>query len=117
MKEHLSGLQKLVVGAASEKKATDIIILDLRSRTDFTDFFLICSGNSKVQVQAIADSILEKTRGTSYKSYSVEGYSTGRWVILDMGDLIAHVFQKDTRIFYDLERLWGDVPVVTAVSG
>ncbi len=117
MKERLSGLQKLVIDAASEKKATDIIILDLRSRTDFTDFFLICSGNSKVQVQAIADSILEKTRGTSYKSYSVEGYSTGRWVILDMGDLIAHVFQKDTRLFYDLERLWGDVPVVTAVSG
>jgi len=117
MKEHLSELQKLVVEAATEKKATDIIILDLRSRTDFTDFFLICSGNSKVQVQAIADYILEKSRGTSFKTYSVEGYGTGRWVILDMGDMIAHVFQKDTRTYYDLERLWGDVPVVTAVSG
>ena len=117
MKEHLSELQKLVVAAASDKKATDIIILDLRSRTDFTDFFLICSGNSKTQVQAIADSILEKTRETSFKAYSVEGYSTGRWVIVDMGDMIAHVFQKETRTFYDLERLWGDVPVVTTVSG
>jgi len=117
MKERLSELQKLVVEATTEKKATDIIILDLRSRTDFTDFFLICSGNSKIQVQAIADCILEKTRGTSFKAYSVEGYATGRWVLLDMGDLIAHVFQKETRTYYDLERLWGDVPVVTAISG
>ena len=116
MKEHLSELQKLVIEAATDRKATEIVILDLRSHTDFTDFFLICSGNSKTQVKAIADSILEKARGSSFKAYSVEGHSMGRWVILDMGDMIVHVFQKDTRAFYDLEHLWGDVPVVTAVS-
>ncbi|NIQ01700.1 MAG: ribosome silencing factor [Nitrospinaceae bacterium] len=117
MKESLSELQQLVLDAVTEKKATDIIILDLRNRTDLTDFFLICSGQSKVQVQAIADNILEKSYDSSYKVLVVEGHSTGNWIILDMGDLIAHVFHKEVRRHYDLERLWGDVPVIAEMSG
>ena len=117
MKEPLSELQQMVVDAATVKKASDIIILDLRNRTDLTDFFFICSGRSKVQVQAIADSILERSYQSPYKVSIVEGRSTGNWIILDLGDLMAHVFHYETRIYYDLERLWGDVPVIAEMSG
>lgn len=116
MSAPLTELQQMVVDAAIDKKATDIIILDLRNRTDLTDYFLICSGQSKVQVQAIADNILERSYGTPYKVATVEGMATGTWVILDLGDLIAHVFHHETRSHYDLERLWGDVPVVAELS-
>lgn len=116
MKESLNELQQLVVDATTEKKASNIVILDLRNRTDLTDYFLICSGNSKVQVQAIAENILEKTYGTPHAATAVEGLSTGNWVILDLGDMIVHIFHKDIRSHYDLERLWGDVPVIAAMS-
>ncbi len=117
MKDPLSELQQMVVDAATDKKASDIIILDLRNRTGLTDYFFICSGRSKVQVQAIADSILERSYSSPYKVTIVEGHSTGNWIILDLGDLIAHVFHYETRLHYDLERLWGDVPVVAEMSG
>lgn len=105
-------LQSLIVEAVLEKKAVDVLVLDIRSRADFTDCFIICSGDSRAQVQAIVDSVLEKTRGTSYKSIGVEGYSDGNWIIVDLVDIFVHVFQKQARSYYDLERLWGDVPVV-----
>jgi ribosome-associated protein len=117
MNESLSELQQMVVSAATEKKASDIIILDLRNRTDLTDYFMICSGQSKVQVQAIADGIQERSYNSPYKVYTVEGYSTGQWIILDMGDMMVHVFHHETRSHYDLERLWGDVPVIAEMSG
>jgi len=117
MKASLSELQQLVVNAATEKKASDIIILDLRTRTDLTDYFMICSGRSKVQVQAIADNILERSYQTPFKVHTVEGYATGNWIILDLGDLMVHVFHQETRSHYDLERLWGDVPVIAEMSG
>ena len=117
MKAPLSELQQLVVNAATEKKASDIIVLDLRTRTDLTDYFMICSGRSKVQVQAIADNILERSYESPFKVFTVEGHSTGNWIILDMGDLMVHVFHQETRSHYDLERLWGDVPVIAEMSG
>ena len=117
MKVSLSELQQLVVGAATEKKASDIIVLDLRTRTDLTDYFMICSGRSKVQVQAIADNILERSYQSPFKVHAVEGHTTGNWIILDLGDLMAHVFHHETRSHYDLERLWGDVPVIAEMSG
>ncbi len=112
----LSELQRLVVDAASEKKAFDILVLDLRERSDITDCFIICSGNSKIQVQAICDSILEKTYGTPFRPVAIEGYSVGNWVILDLAEIMVHIFQKDVRTQYDLERLWGDVPTIEAIS-
>ena len=116
MSEPLIELHRLAIEAVSEKKATGILVLDLRNRSDLTDYFLICSGKTHVQVQAIADAILEKTVGTPYKVVSTEGYQSGNWVILDLGDMIAHVFKHDIRKYYDLERLWGDVPVIAEVS-
>ncbi len=116
MKEPVNELRQLVVTAADDKQAIDLVTLDLRGRSDMTDYFVICSGNSRSQVQAIADSIQEKTYGTEHKVYAIEGYSTGNWVILDLGDIFVHVFHKDVRTHYDLERLWGEVPVKVTVE-
>jgi ribosome-associated protein len=116
MSEKMNALQQMAVDAASEKKAFDILILDLRNRSDLTDSFLICSANSKVQAQSIVDAILEKCHQAQIKPLGVEGYSGGYWVVVDLGDLIAHVFHKEARLHYDLERLWGDVPVIKAVG-
>jgi len=110
MKETLVGLQQIVVSAAAEKKAIDIVLLDLRGRSDITDYFMICSGSSKAQVQAIANAITEEALLANYKPAFTEGYTTGTWVIIDFMDIIVHVFLKDAREFYDLERLWGDAP-------
>lgn len=112
----MNKLQRLVVEAAAEKKAFDILVLDLRGRSDLTDCFVICSGNSKTQVQAIADSILEIIYASPYKLTSTEGYNSGSWVVLDLVDVVVHVFHKDVRGYYDLERLWGDVPIIKALN-
>jgi len=116
MSKPLNKLQQLVVDAAAERKANDILILDLRKRSDLTDCFIICSGSSRMQVQAIADSILEKIYQSKQKPSAIEGYSQGQWIVLDLGDIIVHVFHKDARAHYDLERLWGDVPVIKAAG-
>ena len=112
MIDTVNDLQQLVVQATADKKAFDILVLDLRKRSDLTDFFVICSGNSRMQVQAIADSVLDEIYQSSHKMSSVEGYSSGNWVVLDLVDVVVHIFHKDVRTQYDLERLWGDVPVV-----
>ena len=112
MRDSLSGLQRRVVQAAADKQAFDILVLDLRERSDLTDYFVICSGNSRMQVQAIADSVLDRVYESHYTLSSVEGYTAGSWIVLDLIDVVAHIFQKDIRIQYDLERLWGDVPVI-----
>jgi ribosome-associated protein len=112
MIEQLSTLQELVVNSAADKKAFDLLVLDLRNRSDLTDFFMICSGNSKVHVQSIVDAILDNCYVSHNKPLTIEGYSGGDWVVVDLGDLIVHVFHKDARFHYDLERLWGDVPVI-----
>ena len=116
MIEQLSTSQQLAVDSAAEKKAFDILVLDLRNRSDLTDYFMICSGNSKVHVQSIVDAILENCYKSRNKALAVEGYSGGIWVVVDLGDLIVHVFHKEARLHYDLERLWGDVPVIKAVG-
>ena len=116
MVEKLNNLNQLIVHAAAEKKAFDILVLDLRTYSDLTDFFIICSANSRMQAQAIADSILGQVCESSYKISSTEGYTSGNWVVLDLIDVVVHIFHKDVRVQYDLERLWGDVPIVEVPS-
>lgn len=101
------------VSAALDRKAQDLRVLHLGRVTDFTDYFLICSGTSDRQVQAIADAIQERLRAEKVRPLHVEGYSRAQWVLLDYGDLVVHVFQEEPRRFYALERLWGDAPDVT----
>lgn len=116
MIDTVNDLQQLAVQATANKKAFNILVLDLRKRSDLTDFFIICSGNSRMQVQAIADSVLDEVCKSSHKMPTVEGYTSGNWVVLDLVDVVVHIFHKDVRVQYDLERLWGDVPVVEVVG-
>lgn len=102
------------VAAAEDRKAVDLRVLHLEKVSDFTDFFLICSGTSERQVQAIADAVQERMREERVRPLHVEGYSRGQWVLLDYGDFVVHIFQEEPRRFYSLERLWGDAPDVTS---
>jgi ribosome-associated protein len=101
------------VVAAEDRKAVDLRVLHLEKVSDFTDFFLICSGTSERQVQAIADAVQERMREEQVRPLHVEGYNRGQWVLLDYGDFVVHIFQEEPRRFYSLERLWGDAPDVT----
>lgn len=100
---------KLALHCADEKKAFGIVALDLREVASFTEFFIIVSGANQRQVQAISDEISEQLRKQlKTKAVRIEGYRSGEWVLLDYGDFIVHIFEKEARDFYDLERLWRD---------
>lgn len=100
---------KLAIHCASEKKAFDMIALDLRSIASFTEFFIIASGSNQRQVQAIADEINEQLKKQlSTRAVRIEGYYSGEWVLLDYGDFVVHIFNSEAREFYDLARLWRD---------
>ena len=103
------------VSAALDKKAADLDVLLVSELTSIADYFVICSATSERQAQAIADGVQEKVRADdSVKPLLVEGTTPGRWILLDYGDFIFHVFTEDCRRFYGLERLWGDAPNMTS---
>jgi ribosome-associated protein len=100
---------KLAIHCALDKKADNMVVLDLREIASFAEFFVIASGNNQRQVQAIADEIAEQLKKQlGARVIRTEGYNTAEWVLLDYGDFIVHVFDKNSREFYDLERLWLD---------
>jgi ribosome-associated protein len=99
---------------ADERKALDLKVLSLADISDFTDFFMVCSGRSSRQVQAIADGIVRHLRDHGVRPLHVEGGRAARWVLLDYGAMVIHVFDTETRDYYALERLWADAPDVTA---
>ena len=96
------------VAAAEDKKALDLVLLDLRKAAGFADYFLICSGGNARQIRAIADGIMEALAEDGARPAHVEGYERSEWVLLDYFDFIVHVFAPETRLFYGLERLWGN---------
>jgi ribosome-associated protein len=100
------------IKAADDKQALDLTVLDLRKAAGFTDFFVICSGANARQVRAIADGIVESLREAGAKPSHVEGYDRSEWVLLDYFDFIVHIFAPETRLFYGLERLWGNATPV-----
>jgi ribosome-associated protein len=93
--------------AALEKKASEVVVLDLTSVSDFTDHFLLLSGTNQRQLVAIADAVLDTLRAQGYRPDHVEGYPRQEWILLDYGAFVVHVFTQRTRAIYDLERLWG----------
>ncbi len=97
-----------IFNAIDDKKGFDIKILKISKLTTIADYFIICSGNSNRQVQAIADEIDDKMSKNEYELKNREGYKSGDWVILDYGYVITHIFHKESREFYNLERLWID---------
>lgn len=110
MEETMSQLSQAIAKAASDKKANDIVILDMQKVSMVTDYFVICSANSTTQVRAIADHIEEKLQEQGSRVLHKEGYREGRWILLDFGSCVAHVFVEEDRRFYNLEQLWGDAP-------
>jgi ribosome-associated protein len=104
----LSGELTVGIAAALEKKAIDVVVLDLRKASAFTDFFVICTGANARQVQAIAESVQAALSKQGVKPALVEGLGRAEWVLIDYFDFIVHVFTPATREFYGLERLWGD---------
>jgi ribosome-associated protein len=103
--------------AASDKKALDLLVLDLREVANFTDYFIVTSGANTRQVQAIADEVVEQLKKQGTRAARVEGYNTAEWVLVDYGDFILHVFEDKARKFYDLERLWRDARRVQLPAG
>ncbi len=99
-----------------DRKATDVILLDLRGLSTATDFFLLASGRSDTQVTAIAEHLVQEMAQEGIRAGSVEGLRGGRWVLVDYFDFVVHVFHPAARDFYQLERLWGDAPAHQLIS-
>jgi len=105
-----------VIDAASDKKAEDILVMNVSEVTSIADLFIICTGRSERQVQSIADGVVEKAKESGRQPVGVEGYASGRWILIDLGDVVVHVFVPEERELYRLERLWGDAPVVLRIE-
>lgn len=100
----------LLVRFALEKKACDLVLLEVRELTSIADYFIVCSGRSDRQVQSVAQGIQESADRAGIRAVSIEGASRGHWVLMDFSDVIVHIFYEPTRAFYDLEGLWGHAP-------
>ncbi|MEH6888271.1 ribosome silencing factor [Bacillus sp. JJ864] len=100
----------LAARAADDKRAEDIVVLNMQGISPLADYFVICHGNSDKQVQAISREIKEQAHEVQVDVKRMEGFEEARWVLVDLGDVVVHVFHKDERDYYNLERLWGDVP-------
>jgi ribosome-associated protein len=103
---------KIAVQAVDAKKGLDIVALDITAVATFTDYFLICSGESTRQIQAIADEIAQKMAASGQRPAHVEGYNNAEWILMDYRDLVIHIFSKKARAYYDLERLWRDARIL-----
>jgi ribosome-associated protein len=103
-------LAVLIAEAGLDKKAEDVLVLDVRGLTSYADYFVLMTADSERQAGAIADSVDEKMKANGSTRVGAEGYETGRWILIDYGDVVAHVMSRDARGFYDLEGLWADAP-------
>ncbi|HEV7766365.1 MAG TPA: ribosome silencing factor [Thermoanaerobaculia bacterium] len=115
MKNSIESRVRLAAAAVLDKKATHLDILAVAELTSIADYFVICSAGNERQAQAIADNVVDQLRDEmGVKPLLIEGTVPGRWILLDFGDFIVHIFTEEVRRFYGLERLWGDAPNVTA---
>jgi ribosome-associated protein len=100
--------RKLVLQAAEDLKANNLVVLDVRGIASFTDYMIFASGSSKRHVSAIAESVVEAVRAAGQPPVGVEGEDVGEWVLVDLGDVVLHVMLPDVRLYYELEKLWGE---------
>lgn len=116
--EDLTAEEKAAVASEAlvDHRAVSPVLLDMRSVTLITDFFLICHGTSNVHIRALADAVLEAFAGRGIRAFGVEGYQEAGWVLLDYGDVVIHILSQEDRDFYDLERLWSDAGRVAIPS-
>lgn len=101
-------MTRLAISALEDKKAEDISIIDISEVSVLADYFLIASGSNRSQIQALTDNVEEKLRRAGYAKKQIEGYDTANWILMDYGDIIVHIFDRENRLFYDLERIWRD---------
>ena len=101
---------------ALDRKALDLVVLDVQGLSSVTDFFLVCSGRSTTHVATIADAIRDELKRDGMRPMHVEGVAGSGWILLDYGDVLMHVFLEETRVYYALERLWGDAPSIPVDS-
>ncbi len=101
-------MTKLAIQALADKKAEDIQIIDISEVSVIADYFIIANGTNRSQIQALSDNVEETLGRAGFPAKQIEGYNTANWVLLDFGDIIVHVFDKENRLFYDLERIWRD---------
>jgi len=106
-------LLKVVVTACEERKAENCVALNMEQLSPIADYFVICHGNSERQVQAIARAVKDAAEEKNYDITRIEGFEQARWILIDLGGVICHVFHKDERLYYNLERLWGDAEEVS----
>lgn len=99
---------KLAIEALEDKKAEDIKVIDISEVSVIADYFIIAGGSNRSQIQALCDNVDEKLGRAGYPTKQTEGYDTANWVLLDFGDIIVHIFDKENRLLYDLERIWRD---------
>lgn len=117
LKNNSLEIVKLAAAACDDKKAEDIIALDLAQVSLVADYFLICHGSNERQVQSIARAVKEKMEEQGITVNRLEGFEQARWVLVDLGDVVCHIFHKDERNYYNLERLWGDARYVPLEVG
>lgn len=108
-------LLSIAVAAAEDKKAMNLVALDLKGISLIADYFVICHGNSDTQVQAIAIEVRKRTQEAGVQIRGIEGMNSARWVLMDLGDVVVHIFHRDEREYYNIERLWSDAKVVENV--
>lgn len=106
--ENAKKMTRVVIDALEEKKAEDIRIIDISTVSVMADYFVIASGNNRNQIQAMIDNVEEQLHKAGFEVKQVEGYDTANWILMDCRDVIVHVFDKENRLFYDLERIWRD---------
>ncbi|MBR4085258.1 MAG: ribosome silencing factor [Lachnospiraceae bacterium] len=108
MNEKSLNMAKLAIAALEDKKAEDIKIIDISEVSVLADYFIIAGGNNHSQIQALCNNVEEKLGKAGYSVKQVEGYDTANWILMDFGDVIIHIFDKENRLLYDLERIWRD---------
>lgn len=113
MKETLKEHLRIIYKALDDKKAEDIQIIDISEVSPMADYFVIASGNNVNQVHALCDNVSEELAKTKVLTKQTEGYTAGNWILMDYGDIIIHIFDRESRSFYDLERIWKDAKNIT----
>ncbi len=116
MEQRSMEMAKLAIGALEDKKAEDIRVIDISEVSVIADYFLIAGGNNRSQIQTLCDSVEETLGRAGYPCRQKEGYDTANWILMDFGDVIVHIFDKENRLLYDLERIWRDGKMVEAES-
>ena len=114
MSEESRKMAKLAVEALEDKKGEDIRVIDIHGVSVLADYFVIADGSNASQVKAMADNVEEELGKAGHECRQIEGYQTAGWILMDYGDLIVHIFSRDDRLFYDLERIWRDGKILDA---